>query len=229
MTDISHRHPGHRRRVRRRRHRALPHQEARRRRRGRHRTRGHPGRPNVLAATARHHPPPQADLRRVRRAQGMADPGRRGRRVAAVPGRLGRARRRGGRQRRPRGQQGHHRGPVLRPRRPAACPPTPPCPCATARRAPRCSSRARSPTVDGTPLPGAVVEIWHADDDGYYSQFAPGLPEWNLRGTVVTDGRGPLRDPHHPARALPDPHRRLLRRSSSPPPAGTPGAPPTST
>jgi catechol 1,2-dioxygenase len=45
--------------------------------------------------------------------------------------------------------------------------------------------------VDGTPLPHAVVEIWHADDDGYYSSFAPGIPQWNLRGTLTTgeDGR----------------------------------------
>lgn len=45
-------------------------------------------------------------------------------------------------------------------------------------------------TVDGTPLVGAHVEIWHADDDGLYSRFAPGLPEWNLRGTVVADADG---------------------------------------
>ncbi len=45
--------------------------------------------------------------------------------------------------------------------------------------------------LDGTPLENAQVELWHADDDGYYSQFAPGIPEWNLRGTIVTgpDGR----------------------------------------
>lgn len=45
--------------------------------------------------------------------------------------------------------------------------------------------------LDGTPLPGAKVEIWHADDDGYYSQFAPGIPQWNLRGsfTAGADGR----------------------------------------
>ena len=40
------------------------------------------------------------------------------------------------------------------------------------------------------PLRGAKVEIWHADDDGYYSQFAPGIPEWNLRGTVTADEDG---------------------------------------
>lgn len=45
-------------------------------------------------------------------------------------------------------------------------------------------------SVDGTPLSNGKVEIWHADDDGYYSQFAPDIPEWNLRGTVVADDRG---------------------------------------
>jgi catechol 1,2-dioxygenase len=44
--------------------------------------------------------------------------------------------------------------------------------------------------VDGTPLSGATVEIWQADDEGYYSQFAPNLPEWNLRGTVTADETG---------------------------------------
>ncbi|MFJ3776300.1 catechol 1,2-dioxygenase [Streptomyces sp. NPDC090075] len=48
-------------------------------------------------------------------------------------------------------------------------------------------------SVDGTPLSGATVEIWHADDDGYYSQFAPGLPEWNLRGAVSADEQGIFR------------------------------------
>jgi catechol 1,2-dioxygenase len=45
-------------------------------------------------------------------------------------------------------------------------------------------------SVDGSPLPGAKVEIWHADDDGFYSQFAPGIPEWNLRGSFTTDAEG---------------------------------------
>jgi len=45
-------------------------------------------------------------------------------------------------------------------------------------------------STDGAPLPDGKVEIWHADDDGFYSQFAPGLPEWNLRATnsVGPDG-----------------------------------------
>ncbi|WP_217555865.1 catechol 1,2-dioxygenase [Streptomyces sp. GbtcB6] len=53
--------------------------------------------------------------------------------------------------------------------------------------------QGRVTSVDGTPLAGAAVEIWHADDDGYYSQFAPSLPEWNLRGTVTADDTGRFR------------------------------------
>ncbi|MFJ9543292.1 catechol 1,2-dioxygenase [Streptomyces sp. NPDC101225] len=48
-------------------------------------------------------------------------------------------------------------------------------------------------SVDGAPLTGATVEIWHADNDGYYAQFAPNLPEWNLRGTVTADATGRFR------------------------------------
>jgi catechol 1,2-dioxygenase len=44
--------------------------------------------------------------------------------------------------------------------------------------------------VDGSPLGGALVDIWHCDDDGYYAQFAPGIPEWNLRGRVTSDDEG---------------------------------------
>lgn len=42
-------------------------------------------------------------------------------------------------------------------------------------------------STDGTPLKDATVELWHADSDGFYSQFAPGVPEWNLRGTFVVN------------------------------------------
>ena len=50
--------------------------------------------------------------------------------------------------------------------------------------------RGQVTDLDGTGLGGAVIELWHADDEGYYSQFAPHLPEWNLRGTIVTDTEG---------------------------------------
>jgi catechol 1,2-dioxygenase len=46
-------------------------------------------------------------------------------------------------------------------------------------------------SAGGEPLPGAVLDVWQADGQGLYSRFAPGLPEWNLRGRVATgvDGR----------------------------------------
>jgi catechol 1,2-dioxygenase len=47
--------------------------------------------------------------------------------------------------------------------------------------------------VDGTPLGGAEVDIWHCDDDGYYAQFAPDIPEWNLRGRITADADGRFR------------------------------------
>ncbi|NAZ80409.1 catechol 1,2-dioxygenase [Kineococcus sp. R8] len=47
--------------------------------------------------------------------------------------------------------------------------------------------------LDGRPVPAATIEVWHADDEGYYSQFAPGIPEWNLRASVVADGDGTFR------------------------------------
>lgn len=44
--------------------------------------------------------------------------------------------------------------------------------------------------VGGAPLAGAKIELWHADSAGFYSQFAPGIPEWNLRGTFIADAEG---------------------------------------
>lgn len=44
--------------------------------------------------------------------------------------------------------------------------------------------------VNGNPIAGAKIELWHADDLGFYSQFAPGLPEWNLRGTFIANDEG---------------------------------------
>jgi catechol 1,2-dioxygenase len=42
----------------------------------------------------------------------------------------------------------------------------------------------------GKPLGGAEVDIWQADADGYYSGFAPHLPQGNLRGIVLADDDG---------------------------------------
>ena len=45
-------------------------------------------------------------------------------------------------------------------------------------------------STDGTVLTDAKVELWHADAAGFYSQFAPGIPQWNLRGTFTVDETG---------------------------------------
>jgi catechol 1,2-dioxygenase len=44
-------------------------------------------------------------------------------------------------------------------------------------------------SADGTPLPGAVLDIWQADADGLYSGFSE-LPAGILRGKVITDAEG---------------------------------------
>jgi len=44
--------------------------------------------------------------------------------------------------------------------------------------------------VDGKPVAGAELDIWQADDLGYYSGFAPDIPEGNLRAVVVADAEG---------------------------------------
>jgi catechol 1,2-dioxygenase len=47
----------------------------------------------------------------------------------------------------------------------------------------------RVASADGTPLPGAVLDVWHADSNGHYSGFSD-IPEGILRGKVVADGEG---------------------------------------
>lgn len=44
--------------------------------------------------------------------------------------------------------------------------------------------------VDGLPLAGAVLDLWHADSLGRYSGFDPDVPDGNLRGRVHTTGEG---------------------------------------
>ncbi|MEV0675132.1 catechol 1,2-dioxygenase [Actinosynnema sp. NPDC050436] len=45
-------------------------------------------------------------------------------------------------------------------------------------------------SADGTPLAGAVLDVWQSDEFGLYSHFAPGIPDFALRGRVVTDDEG---------------------------------------
>jgi catechol 1,2-dioxygenase len=44
--------------------------------------------------------------------------------------------------------------------------------------------------VDGSPLPGAQVEVWHANVLGNYSFFDKTQSAFNLRRTIITDGKG---------------------------------------
>lgn len=45
----------------------------------------------------------------------------------------------------------------------------------------------------GKPVPGAIVDVWHANTRGNYSHFDPEQPPYNLRRRIVTDGEGRYR------------------------------------
>jgi protocatechuate 3,4-dioxygenase beta subunit len=56
---------------------------------------------------------------------------------------------------------------------------------------PRCVVRGHVRTVDGQPLPGALLDVWQADDAGHYDiQLPDELPERNLRGLFTADDAG---------------------------------------
>lgn len=46
--------------------------------------------------------------------------------------------------------------------------------------------------ADGQPLPGAQVEVWHANTKGFYSHFDPTGEQqpFNMRRTIITDAQG---------------------------------------
>ncbi|WP_232667329.1 dioxygenase family protein [Pseudonocardia sp. TRM90224] len=44
--------------------------------------------------------------------------------------------------------------------------------------------------LTGTPVPHAELDIWHNAADGFYSGFAPHLPDGLFRGTITTDEQG---------------------------------------
>ena len=43
---------------------------------------------------------------------------------------------------------------------------------------------------DGTPLPGAVLDVWETSENGLYEQQDPTQPDMNLRGRFRTDAEG---------------------------------------
>ena len=70
-----------------------------------------------------------------------------------------------------------------------------------ARGAP-CAYAGRVTSTDGTPLPGAHLEIWHADEDGNYDVQYPGLDHRQGRGQLDTDTDGR----YHFWSVLPEPY-----------------------
>lgn len=48
----------------------------------------------------------------------------------------------------------------------------------------------RVESITGEPIAGAMMDLWHADADGLYSNIHPGIPDWNLRGRFFTDADG---------------------------------------
>ena len=47
--------------------------------------------------------------------------------------------------------------------------------------------------ADGTPVPGAIVDVWHANTKGGYSHFDPSQSPYNLRRRIETDADGRYR------------------------------------
>ena len=46
-------------------------------------------------------------------------------------------------------------------------------------------------TTDGTPIPNAKIDVWQANDDGFYDVQQKGhQPDFNLRGIFRTDNGG---------------------------------------
>jgi hydroxyquinol 1,2-dioxygenase len=54
-----------------------------------------------------------------------------------------------------------------------------------------CVVEGRVTDTAGTPLPGATVDVWQADDKGFYDVQKPGeMPDRNGRGLFTTDAEG---------------------------------------
>ncbi|MFJ8064454.1 dioxygenase [Psychrobacillus sp. NPDC096426] len=45
-------------------------------------------------------------------------------------------------------------------------------------------------SVDGNPIPNAIVDVWQADEKGDYENEDPNQPEYNLRARIETDAKG---------------------------------------
>jgi hydroxyquinol 1,2-dioxygenase len=47
--------------------------------------------------------------------------------------------------------------------------------------------------LEGKPVVGAEVDVWHTSGEGIYENQDPGQADWNLRGKFTTDAEGKIR------------------------------------
>lgn len=47
--------------------------------------------------------------------------------------------------------------------------------------------------VEGRPVAGALMDVWHANEQGGYSHFFPGMQPYELRRRIATDAQGRYR------------------------------------
>jgi catechol 1,2-dioxygenase len=56
-----------------------------------------------------------------------------------------------------------------------------------------CVMEGQVKDIDGKPLAGAMVDVWHANEKGAYSHFDPSQEEYNLRRSIKADAQGRYR------------------------------------
>jgi protocatechuate 3,4-dioxygenase beta subunit len=61
---------------------------------------------------------------------------------------------------------------------------------AEAHDAPRCLVRGRVSDLEGRPVAGALVDVWQADDQGFYDVQRDDVASPDLRGLFTADGAG---------------------------------------
>jgi protocatechuate 3,4-dioxygenase beta subunit len=70
--------------------------------------------------------------------------------------------------------------------------------------------------LDGTPVPGASIDVWQSNNDGFYDVQQKGVqPDWNLRGVFTADAEGRYwfrsAKPHHYAIPADGPVGQMLK------------------
>ncbi len=76
-----------------------------------------------------------------------------------------------------------------------------------------CVVSGRIVSDDGTPLPGAVLDVWQADGNGFYDVQRPDVQPRATGGVVHRGRRGPVLVPHLRPEPVPHPDGRSGRRT----------------